>query len=120
MELEILARIYKERTAQVVDGRLLAGHSMAVFDVPPAGPQRECHVLYVSGVTGAQSAQLVTGLRDVPVLTISDLDGFTGLGGIAQFFFEEGRLRFNVHLESVKRARLKISSRLLVLAKRHD
>jgi hypothetical protein len=24
MELEILARIYKERTAQVVDGRLLA------------------------------------------------------------------------------------------------
>ncbi len=50
----------------------------------------------MSGVTPAQAAQLVAGVRDLPVLTISDLDGFTELGGIAQFFFEHGQLRFSV------------------------
>jgi hypothetical protein len=98
-------------------GRLIAGHIMAVSHVAPAGPQRVCHVLYVSGVTAGQAARLIAGLRDVPVLTISDVEGFTDLGGIAQFFFEHGRLRFSVDLGSAGRARLQISSRLLALAK---
>ena len=84
----------------------------------PPGRSELCHVLYVSGVTAGQAAQLVAGLRDVPVLTISDLEGFTELGGIAQFFFEHGQLRFSVQVGSAKRARLQISSRLLALAKK--
>jgi YfiR/HmsC-like len=51
------------------------------------------------------------------VLTISDLDGFIAQGGVAQFFFDQGRLRFSVQLEAARRARLQISSRLLTLAK---
>ena len=102
---------------QAVKGRVVDGHSMAVSIVAPAGPHRECHVLYVSGVTAGQAAQLVAGLRDVPVLTISDVEGFADLGGIAQFFFEHGRLRFSVDVGSAGRARLQISSRLLALAK---
>ena len=38
------------------------------------------------------------------------------LGGIAQFFFEHGQLRFDVQLASARRARLQISSKLLTLA----
>jgi hypothetical protein len=76
-----------------------------------------CHVLYVSGVTAGQAAQVVAPVRDAPVLTISDLDGFKELGGVAQFFFDEARLRFSVHLDAVKRARLQISSRMLILGK---
>jgi hypothetical protein len=102
---------------RAVKARMLAGHSMAVSNLQPAGPQRVCQILYVSGVTAAQAALLVAAVRDVPVLTISDLDGFMERGGIAQFFFEHGRLRFSVHIESAKRARLQISSKLLALAK---
>jgi len=98
-------------------GRLIAGHSMAVAQLALAGPQRMCHVLYVSGVTAGQVGRLIAGLRDVPVLTISDVEGFADLGGIAQFFFEHGRLRFSVDLASAGRARLQLSSRLLSLAK---
>ena len=101
-----------------VQGRMLAGHPMVVSRA--AGTQRACHVLYVSGTTAGQVAQLVAGLRDVAVLTISEVEGFTELGGIAQFFFVRGQLRFSVHLETAKRAHLKISSRLLALAKRTD
>jgi len=101
---------------RAVKGRVVAGRSMAVSRVAPAGPPRVCRVLYASGVTAGEAAQLVAGLRDVPVLTISDVEGFTALGGIAQLFFEHGLLRFSVHVGSAKRARLQISSKLLALA----
>jgi hypothetical protein len=98
-------------------GRVLAGHSIVVSLAVPAGTQRGCHVLYVSGVTIGQASQVIAGLRDVPVLTLSDIDGFTDLGGIAQFFFDRGRLRFTIEIASANRARLQISSKLLVLSK---
>ena len=101
--------------ARAVEARMLGGHSLTVAYLEPAASQRVCHILYVSGVTAGRAAQLVAPLRDVPVLTISDLNGFTDLGGIAQFFFEHGQLRFSVDLACAKRARLQISSRLLIL-----
>jgi len=102
---------------QAVRGRMLGGHTLGVSQVAPIGPPRGCHVLYLSGVTVAAAAQFVAVLRDEPVLTMSDVEGFTDRGGIAQCFFEHGQLRFNIRLESVTRARLQISSRLLVLAR---
>ncbi|MEO8678522.1 MAG: YfiR family protein [Vicinamibacterales bacterium] len=106
-----------ERT---VKGRELAGHRIVVSQSPAADQKRECHALYLSGVRANQAAQLISGLRDIPVLTISDIDGFTAVGGIVQFFFERGRLRFGIRIESAQQARLKISSKLLVLAKRYE
>jgi uncharacterized protein DUF4154 len=106
-----------EALERAVKSRTVLGHPMDVSQAASSGPPREgCHILYVSGVTASQAAKLVAGLRDAPVLTMSDADGFTQVGGIAQFFFVQGQLRFNVHLESAKRARLRISSRLLALA----
>lgn len=102
---------------RVVQGRTLAGHSIEVSRAESAGPPRAgCHILYVSGVTAEQAAKVVVSLRDAPVLTISDVSGFTQLGGIAQFFFKHGQLRFSVQVEAARRARLQISSRLLALA----
>jgi hypothetical protein len=91
---------------------------MAVLREASAGPGRVCHVLYVSGVAAGHSPQIVGPLRDLPVLTISDVQGFAEVGGIAQFFFEHGQLRFSVEIESARRAHLQISSRLLALARR--
>jgi hypothetical protein len=105
---------------RAVLGRVLAGHPIVMSRVVASEPKRACHVLYVSGVSVAQAGLVVADLRDVPVLTISDVEGFTAVGGIAQFFFEHGQLRFKIHLESAKRARLQISSRLLIMARRID
>lgn len=106
-----------ERT---VMGREVAGHPIVVSRVATIGPKQPCHVLYVSGGAASQRAPVIAGLRDAPVLTISDIAGFTEVGGIVQFFFENGQLRFSIRLESAKRARLQISSRLLQLSQRYE
>jgi hypothetical protein len=103
---------------QAVKGRSLAGHSMTVVRAEPAKrPLEGCHLLFISGATAGEAAKVVAGLGEAPVLTISAAEGFTEQGGIAQFFFVHGQLRFNIHLESAKRARLRLSSRLLALAR---
>jgi hypothetical protein len=105
---------------RVVKGRTLAGRSMTVSLLARSGSTQACHVLYLSNVLPGRAAQVIAGLNDRPVLTISDLEGFTEAGGMAQFFFERGQLRFSIRNDAVKRARLQISSRLLALAKRYE
>lgn len=104
---------------RVVKGREFAGRRMTV-SLAVSGPKDRCRVLYVSGVTASQGAHLLAELRDSPVLTISDLEWFIEAGGMAQFFFERGHLRFNIGMQAVKRSRLQMSSRLLTLAKRYE
>jgi hypothetical protein len=81
-------------------------------------PTAACRVLYISGATLDEVAKAIIGLQDSPVLTISDIEGFTQAGGMAQFLFDRGRLRFTIKAASVQRSGLKMSSKLLVLGQR--
>ena len=116
----VLGEAVADALERVVKDRLLAGHPVAVSRATPSGANRACHLLYITGVPSSQSAQLVGGLRDAPVLTISDIEGFNDGGGMAQLFFEHGQLRFSIRLDPVKRARLQLSSKLIILAKPHE
>jgi hypothetical protein len=73
--------------------------------------------LYAPTLDEASAARLLEGLKDAPVLTVSDFDRFVALGGVARFFLERGQMRFAISPESGRRARLQLSSRLLSLAK---
>ena len=52
-----------------------------------------------------------------PVLTVSDAAGFNDAGGIVQFVVIEETIRFEINLASAEHSRLKLSSRLLQLAR---
>lgn len=99
-----------------VKGRSLGGNSISVSHPTTLGQEHVCHLLYLSGMSAEQAAHIVKGLRGAPVLTISDIDGFTTFGGMAQFFFEHGQLRFSIGLESARSARLQLSAKILSLA----
>ena len=109
-----------ETLERVVKGRELTGHRITVSLVDTAGPKDACRVLYVSGVTTGQLASHVAKLQDSPILTISDVVGFTQAGGMAQFFFVRGQLRFSIRLDVVNRSGLRMSSKLLDFAKRYE
>jgi hypothetical protein len=116
----VLGDAVADALERVVKGRQFGVHPIAVSRATPAGPHRTCHLLYITGIQSSQAAQMVAGLRDAPVLTISDLEGFNDGGGMAQLFFDRGQLRFSISLDPVKRARLQLSSKLIVLAKPHE
>jgi hypothetical protein len=99
-----------------VKGHPVAGHDIVVSRVAADGIPRSCHLLFVSGVAGKQAAQIVASLKGIPVLTLSDLDEFARVGGMAQLYVEDGRIRFRVNLDTTRRCRLQLSSKILSLA----
>jgi hypothetical protein len=100
----------------VIEGGDVAGHRMVTL-APISRPTAACRVLYVSGASVAEVARAITGLQDSPVLTISDVGGFAQAGGMAELFFDRGRLRFTIKAASVQRSGLKMSSKLLTLGR---
>jgi uncharacterized protein DUF4154 len=103
---------------RAVKGRQLAGRPIAVQRVQLGSAMRGCHLLFVSGLTEAQVGTVLTAIRGASVLTISDVDDFARMGGIAHVFVENGKMRFDLNLELARRSRLQLSSKLLSLAAR--
>ena len=64
-----------------------------------------------------RSADGLDAIRTLPVLTVSDGKGFASAGGIIELYVEDGRMRFAINVDAAERTRLRISSRLLGLAK---
>ena len=61
--------------------------------------------------------QIIASLQGASVLTVGDLDGFLDEGGMIQFLTENDRVRFAINANAAGRAKLKISSKLLSLAR---
>ena len=101
-----------------VKGHPVDGHDIVVSRVTLDAPMpRSCNLLFVSGITARQASRLVVALNGAPVLTLSDVEQFAQVGGMAQLYVEGGTIRFRVNLDNATRSRLQFSSRLLALAK---
>jgi len=101
---------------ETVKGRTLDGRKTVVVRVKPES-FRSCHVLYLAGLDAKRGQAVIDDLKGVPVLTVGDREQFAQSGGIAGLFVEQGRMRFAINVEAALRGRLRISSRLLSLAK---
>ena len=82
---------------------------------------KSCHVLFIctcDTVHIKHSAKIIKALKDSPVLTVGEMDDFLESGGIINFLLEDKKVRFEINNTAAKQAKLKISSKLLRLARR--
>ena len=77
----------------------------------------DCHILVLLGDENQHAKYVIKQLKGLPVLTVSDDESFTRKGGHINFLKENNKLRFEINWQAANRARLKISSRLLKLAR---
>ena len=104
-----------ERT---IEGESLNGRPLQSIVPRTAEEARACQLLFVSRADGDREEQLLAAVRDLPVLTISDTTDFARRGGGIEFVLENNRLRFDVNVPGAERAGIKVSSRLLKVARR--
>ena len=72
-----------------------------------------CHVLFVGQNKSEAIRRTLDRLKGQAILTVSDADGFTRLGGIIRFHNEEGKIRLQINVDAATEANLVISSKLL-------
>ncbi|MGE3166906.1 MAG: YfiR family protein [Planctomycetota bacterium] len=76
------------------------------------------HLLYVSDRARAGWPALRPGLAGRSTVTVSDIPGFIEQGGMLGLVLRNSRVAFEVGMDAVKSADLKLDSRLLSLAAR--
>jgi len=103
--------------AQVAIGKTVQGRDLVIRVYRDTESLRGAQILFISGSERNKLPQILAGLHGASVLTVADMDGFLDAGGMVQFFFEHDRVRFAINLDTAAEARLKMSSKLLSLAK---
>jgi hypothetical protein len=110
-------RAVSEVLVELTRGRNVDGHALLVSTMKPDSQAlASCRLLFASGLDTTQSGALLASVAGKPVFTVSDLDQFAQLGGVAGFVVENDTMRFAINLDAAKRAGVHLSSRLLGLA----
>jgi len=102
--------------AAVTAGRTVGGRRIEVRRGSEPGPvTAQAHILFVANPERARLAQFArSGGRHTLVVTESE--GALAQSSVINFVLAEGRVRFEVSLESAERRGLKLSARLLGVA----
>lgn len=106
------------KSLRSVAGEQVGSHKLTVMQADSLSKPAGCQILFISHSERDKLQQILSTVRDSPVLTVGDTDGFATRGVIINFVLEGSKVRFEINTESADRAGIKISSKLLQLAKR--
>lgn len=76
-----------------------------------------CHILFVASPDKERVQRTLHVALDTPTLTIGDLRGFSDWGGVIELVLEDNQFRFEINAGAARRGGLRVSSRLLRLAR---
>jgi YfiR/HmsC-like len=102
---------------QAIEDKTVNGHRIEVLH-PSGVPQaRACQIVFVGSSEKRQVHEILRALRGASVLTVGDTAGFAKMGGMINFVLDDNRVRFEINVKASERAHLKVSARLLTVAK---
>ena len=98
-------------------GKAIKGHPILIRRGRRPEYFRDCQIVYVSASEKSQMRRVLEILKGQEVLTVSEGEDFTQQGGALSFFWSDNQIHLEVNLRVVEDAHLKISSKVLALAK---
>ena len=106
---EVLRNITREKNVN--------GHKLEVHQIVDLQLARTCHILFIASSEKAQLKRIFESLEGSAALTVGDVKEFIQQGGMINFVLENDRVQFEVSRKAAEQAGLKISSKLLAVAK---
>lgn len=102
---------------QTVRGKTVHGKPLVVKRLTKPQEALGCHVVFFGGGDRNRVKQFLDVVPTDGILTVGEADQFAQHGGMINFFKEANRVRFEINVEAATHAGLRISSRLLQLAR---
>lgn len=75
-----------------------------------------CHIVYLGADRKKNLESTVQKLKETPVLTISDCEGFSAAGGMVELAQVGNKIHFSINLQAVRQQNLRLNPYLLKLA----
>ena len=102
-----------------VEGELIDGRKLTVRrfkeDVSVATLE-ECRILFISPSLKKKVSKILKTLNEYPIITVSEVKGFTKSGGMINFVIKGNRVGFEINMSAAKSAGIKFRSKLLRVA----
>jgi len=103
--------------AAMSDGKLFEGDPIKLLRNPTAAQCLESHILFIGSGETRKTTDIVSQLKLANVLTVGESEQFIDQGGMINLALRERRIVLEVNLDATRRTDLKISSKLMALAK---
>jgi hypothetical protein len=97
--------------------RTVGSHPIEVRALRTSDILSVCHMVFIPVTAEDQAAKVIRGLKGSSTLTVGETKEFAARGGIINLMAEGNKLHFEVNLLAAERAGLKISAKMLALAK---
>jgi hypothetical protein len=98
-------------------GNAAQGRKLSVKRFSRMADLERCHVLYVGRSEKEQIVAVLKATTHLNTLTVADMKGFAQAGGVVNFITQENRISFEINVGAAEKAGLKVSSKLLKLAR---
>jgi hypothetical protein len=103
-----------ERT---IGGRMIGGRKCEILRTDDLDTALSCHIIFISSSERKQLPAIIEKLHHGNVLTVGEWEQFTQQGGVIRFYLYENTVRFEVNAQAAEKAGLRVSSKLLQVAK---
>ena len=103
-----------ERTLK---GKTAGGREFSVRYFARVSDITRCHILFIGAAEQGHAGEVLQKVNHQGTLTVGDFDGFTAASGVVRFMTEDNKLRFEVNVDAANDERLRVSSKLLKLAR---
>lgn len=98
-------------------GKAIGSRAIRVRHAKQTAEVRGCQIVFLGSGDMKKMGELITQIGAAPVMTVGESEGFLQQGGMFSFCLEGNKIRFEINVAPAERSGLKISSRLLLLAK---
>jgi hypothetical protein len=99
-----------------VAGKIVGDKIFRVRHLQTTDDMQDCQILFFGQALGKRIPVLLGNLHNAPVLTVGESAGFLAAGGMICFVLDQNKVRFGINLDAAEAAKLRIGSRLLLLA----
>jgi YfiR/HmsC-like len=108
---------FGQELRNIATEKTVNGRKLQVDDVVDLQLAKSCHILFIASSEKAQLKRIFESLEGSDVLTVGDTEGFAQRGGAINFLLDDNRVQFEVNHKAAEQAGLKVSSKLLNVAK---
>jgi hypothetical protein len=117
IQIGLLGQIPFAEALEVLDGKTLQGRKVVVRQLATLQDAAKCQVVFIGASEKPRIQEIIGELKNQPVLTVSEVEGFAERGGMVNLVAGQNRVVMEINREVANQSRLSISSHLLKLAK---
>jgi hypothetical protein len=101
----------------LAEGKVVEGRKFVIRKISDSRQAGDCQILYISSSEHLRLRTILGSLGDKSVFSVGDTSDFIAEGGIVNLRTDGGRVSIEINSEAAKAKHLRISSRLLQLAR---